>query len=138
MNGAATKIRTMTPTAVTTTGARLSRRLGLGDFALGPPTVNGAGAEEPQQRGHEGGGHEDCHDHRAGGGEAHDGEEGNVDDGQGDQGDEYGQAGETHGGTRGRHCSACCLFTGEPTDQELPVSIHDEQRVVDTDGQPDH
>ncbi len=74
----------------------------------------------------------------AGGDQPHGGQEGDPDDGEPGERDHHGGAGEHDGTTSGSHGHAGGLVGIHALRQVLLVADRDEQRVVDTDREPDH
>ena len=109
-----------------------------GDLDAGDGQAVDVVAGESEQRWDESDGDEHGDGDGCGCAQAHHGEKGDAGDEQSGKGDDHGAASEDDRST-GRGVGACRGFLwGESGSVESAVTSHDEQRVVDADGESDH
>jgi len=93
---------------------------------------------EAQERRQGGQGEGDLDRDGDGGERAHDREERQLGDGEAGEGDDVGGPGEDDGGARGPPCTCRRLLELHPLGQLVPVPRHDQEPVVDADGEGEH
>ena len=128
--------RRSAPSAPPSPGAGVGLALGV---ARGEAlAAEHAAAEEAEQRRQQGQRDDDGAEDGGGGAEPHRGEERDADHGEGGERDDDGQPGEDHGRPGGADRAAGGLLAAVAGEQLVPVARHDEQGVVDADGETEH